>query len=85
MRRYLLAAGLVVALSGVVYALDRDRHADYTDPSAAADATAQCKGFYNTDDNLTACQDWCEQYKSQHEGASCKCDDSKCPADEKRN
>jgi hypothetical protein len=45
-------------------------------------AAALCKGFYGTDDNLSACNDWCGEFRTSNAGASCACDEGKCPADD---
>ena len=80
MRKLLVSAAFAIALVGVAWAADRDRHASYTDPKTPE--TAQCKGFYGTDDNLTACNDFCSQYRTDNSGAKCTCEDGKCPADD---
>ena len=80
MRKLLVSAAFAIALLGVAWAADRDRHASFTDPKTPE--TAQCKGFYGTDDNLTACNDFCAQYRTDNSGAACSCDDGKCPADD---
>lgn len=81
MRKIIISGLFAIAVAGLAYASDRDRHADYTDPKAPATATA-CKGFYNLDDNLSPCNDFCGQWRTEHEGASCECSDGKCPADD---
>ena len=81
MRKLIMSVVLVIGLAGIAFAVDRDRHANISDPKAPA-AAAQCKGFYGLDDNLTACNDYCAQYRTANEGATCACDDGKCPADE---
>lgn len=81
MRKLIVSAIFVVAVGGIAWAADRDRHASFTDPKAP-NAEAQCKGFYGTDDNLTLCNDFCGQYKTDNQGANCSCDDGKCPADD---
>ena len=80
MRKLLVSAAFAIALLGVAWAADRDRHASFTDPKTPE--TTQCKGFYGTDDNLTACNDFCAQYRTDNSGAACACDDGKCPADD---
>lgn len=83
MRKLIVITALVAMLGGLAFAADQDRHATYTDPSAAdKGATALCKGFYGEDDNRTPCQDWCEQWRGAHDGATCECSDGKCAADE---
>lgn len=83
MRKLIVTAAFVAMVAGIAFAADQDRHAAYTDPSAAdKGATALCKGFYNQDDNRTPCQDWCEQWLQGHQSASCACADGKCAADE---
>jgi hypothetical protein len=81
MPRLLMSAAFVVALVSIASAVDIDRHATYSDPKTP-NAAAQCKGFYGTDDNRTACDDWCTQFRSANVGADCQCDDGKCAADE---
>jgi hypothetical protein len=83
MRKLLMTAGCLLLAATLAWAADRDRHANYTDPSAADKGTQTlCKGFYGEDDNLTPCQDWCQQWIEAHEGASCACGDEKCAQDE---
>lgn len=85
MRKLIVTAAFIAMVAGVAFAADQDRHAAYTDPSAAdKGATALCKGFYNSDDNRTPCQDWCEQWTQAqgHEGAKCECVDGRCDADQ---
>jgi hypothetical protein len=80
MRKLLLSAAFAIAVVGVALAADRDRHASFTDPKTLG--TTQCRGFYGTDDNLTPCNDFCAQYRTDNSGAKCTCDDGKCPADD---
>jgi hypothetical protein len=80
MRKLILTGLFAASLAGIAFAtVDRDRHADFTDGKAPA---AQCKGFYGTEDNLTQCNDWCGKYVTENSGATCKCDDGKCAADD---
>jgi hypothetical protein len=81
MRKLLVSAVFVIAVAGIGWAADHDRHATFTDPKTPS-APAQCKGFYATDDNLTPCNDFCAQYRTDNSGAACACDDGKCPADD---
>jgi hypothetical protein len=82
MRKLIIAAVFMTGIAGIAFAgVDRDRHANFTDPKTPG-AAAQCKGFYGLDDNLTACNDYCAQYRTANEGATCACDDGKCPADD---
>ena len=82
MRKLIVSAALVAMLAGIAFAADHDRHASYTDPSAAdKGASALCKGFYGQDDNLSPCQDWCDKWREGHEGALCDCSDGRCDAD----
>lgn len=81
MRKLIMSVVFVIGLAGIAFAVDRDRHANFSDPKAPA-AAAQCKGFYGLDDNLTACNDYCQQYVTANQGATCTCDDGKCPADD---
>ncbi len=88
MRKLILSGLFAAALVGTAYAAnDRDRHANFTDGKVAAattakDAPAECKPFYGTEDNLSACNDWCGQYKTENAGATCTCDEGKCAADD---
>jgi hypothetical protein len=81
MRKTILSGLFAIALVGIAFAADRDRHASFTDPKAPS-AAAQCKGFYGTDDNLSACNDFCGKYRDENQGSTCACDDGKCPADD---
>jgi hypothetical protein len=81
MRKLIVATVFVIGLAGIAFAADRDRHANITDPKAPA-AAAQCKSFYGLDDNRTACADYCAQYVAANEGATCTCDEGRCPADD---
>jgi hypothetical protein len=80
MRKMIMSGLFVIAFVGVAFAIDRDRHADYSNPKAPA--APQCKSFSGTDDNLTACNDFCGQWRTDNQGATCACDDGKCPADD---
>ena len=81
MRKIIMSGLFAIAVVGLAYAADRDRHADFSNPKAAAAGPA-CKGFYNLDDNLTPCNDFCGQWRTDNEGATCECNDGKCPADD---
>jgi len=81
MRKIIVAGLFALAVAGMAFAADWDRHASYTDPKAPG-AAPQCKGFYGTDDNLTACNDFCGTWRTSNEGATCDCEDGKCPADD---
>jgi len=79
MRKVFLLTVFVFTFVGLAGAVDLDRHATIAEnPSAPA----QCRGFYGTDDNRTACEDFCSQYRTQNGGADCRCDEGKCPADD---
>jgi hypothetical protein len=80
MRRLVVSVGLVVALAGLAWSADIDRHASFSEPNNAN--ASQCKGFYGTDDNLTACNDFCTQFRTDNQGAPCKCDEGKCATDD---
>ena len=83
MRKLIATAAFLAMVAGIAFAADHARHATYTDPSAAnKGAVALCKGFYGEDDNRSPCQDWCEQWRQSHEGATCECAEGKCDADE---
>jgi len=82
MRKIIMSGLFAIAIVGLALAADRDRHANFTDAKASPAGVAQCKGFYGTDDNLSACNDWCGQYRTSNEGATCACDEGKCPADD---
>jgi hypothetical protein len=82
MRKIIMSGLFAIAVVGIAVAADRDRHAAYSDPKAAAGAQALCKGFYGSDDNLSACNDFCGQWKTANEGSTCDCDDGKCATDD---
>jgi hypothetical protein len=77
----ILVVALVVALfAPIAFATDIDRHGTFTAAGATAAAT-QCKNFVGTDDNRSACTDWCSSFLAANTGASCGCDDGACSAD----
>lgn len=80
MRKLILSGLFAAALAGIAFAADRDRHADFTD--AKTPTVKQCKAFYDTEDNLTLCNDWCGKFKTENAGATCSCDEGKCAADD---
>jgi hypothetical protein len=74
----LLTAVFVLALfAGSASAGDIDRHGTYTEKGATA-AAAKCKNFGGTDDNRSACTDWCSGYLAANAGTSCACDEGAC-------
>ena len=75
MRKMIMSGLFAIAVVGLAYAADRDRHADFNNPKTPA-AAAGCKGFYNLDDNL------CGQWRTDNQGGTCECTDGKCPADD---
>ena len=81
MRKIILSGLFAIAVVGLAFAADIDRHADFSNPKTPT-AAAGCKGFYGTDDNLSACNDWCGEFRTSNAGASCACDEGKCPADD---
>ncbi|HLX04888.1 MAG TPA: hypothetical protein VKR28_05100 [Candidatus Binatus sp.] len=81
MRKIIMSGLFAIALVGIAFAMDIDRHADFSNPKAQP-AAAGCKGFYGTDDNRTACDDFCGQYRTANDGATCECGEGKCAADE---
>jgi len=81
MRKIIMSGLFAIAVVGLAYAADHDRHADFSNPKAPA-AEPACKGFYNTDDNLTPCNDFCGQWRTDNQGATCECNDGKCPDDD---
>jgi hypothetical protein len=83
MIRRLLAVCLVLALSaGSAFAADIDRHGDYTSKDAAGVSSQKCKSFVGTDDNRSACTDWCSNYIAANSDASCSCDDGACASED---
>ncbi|HXN13291.1 MAG TPA: hypothetical protein VN865_09310 [Candidatus Acidoferrales bacterium] len=82
MRKIIISGLFAIAIAGLALAAgsDRDRHADFSNPKTPA--APGCKGFYNTDDNLTPCNDFCGQWRTDNVGATCECTDGKCPADD---
>jgi len=79
MIRRVLTIGLLMGFfAASAFAMDIDRHGDYTAKDAAGVASQQCKNFVGTDDNRTACTDWCSTYLAANSGATCVCDDSAC-------
>jgi hypothetical protein len=81
MRKLIIAVIFTASVAAIGWAADIDRHASFTDPKTP-DAAAQCKGFYGSDDNLTACNDFCSNYRTQNEGAKCGCEEGKCASDD---
>ena len=76
----LLAVAFVAALfAGSASAGDIDRHGNFTEKDASGAAAAKCKNFIGTDDNRSACMDWCRDYTAANAGTSCDCDDGACP------
>ena len=83
MRAFLITSVMVTLLMGLAFAAaDIDRHADYTDPAAGANARAQCRSFTKLDDNRTPCNDFCASWNKDHPGATCNCSEDKCPAEQ---
>jgi len=79
MIRRVLAIGLLVGFfAASAFAMDIDRHGDFTARDAAGVASQQCKNFIGTDDNRTACTDWCSSYLAANSGATCACDEGAC-------
>jgi hypothetical protein len=83
MRKIVMSVALVLAIASMAWAVDIDRHATISNPKTP-NQPATCKGFYGTDDNRTACDDFCSQFRAQNSGADCQCDEGKCTADEVR-
>jgi hypothetical protein len=79
MIRRLLVVSLLLALSaGSAFAADIDRHGDFTSKDASGATAQKCKNFVGTDDNRSACTDWCSTYLAANSGATCNCDDGAC-------
>ena len=76
--RLLAAAVLVALFAGPASAMDIDRHGSFTEKGAAAGAAPKCKNFIGTDDNRSACTDWCSSYLAANAGATCACDEGAC-------
>ncbi len=82
MVRRLLAVSLLLMFSvGSAFAMDIDRHGDYTAKDASGVVARKCKNFSGTDDNRGNCTDWCSGYTATNAGATCACDEGTC-ADE---
>lgn len=74
-----LVVALVVSLFAVsASASDIDRHGTFTEKGASGAAAERCKNFIGTDDNRSACTDWCHDYTAANAGASCECDEGAC-------
>jgi len=81
--RRLLAISLLLALSaGPALATDIDRHGDFTSKDAAGATAQKCKSFVGTDDNRSACTDWCSNYLAANSDASCNCDEGACTSED---
>jgi hypothetical protein len=78
LHRLLAVASLVAIFAAPAFAIDIDRHGNYTEGAAGA-AVAKCKNFSGTDDNRGACTDWCSTYTTANASASCACDEGACP------
>ena len=74
--RLMVVAVVVALFTGVASATDIDRHGTFTEVGASA--AAKCKNFVGTDDNRSACTDWCSSYIAANTGASCACDEGAC-------
>jgi hypothetical protein len=74
--RLLAVAFVLMLFAGSASATDIDRHGTFTEGASAA---AKCKNFTGTDDNRSACTDWCASYTSSNHGTTCACDDGACP------
>jgi len=80
MIRRVLAIGMLIGFfAAPAFSMDIDRHGDFTAKNAAGVASQQCKNFIGTDDNRTACSDWCSTYLAANSGTTCVCDESACP------
>jgi len=77
--RLLAVAFVLAVLVGSASATDIDRHGSFTEKGVSAGAAAKCKNFSGTDDNRSACTDWCSSYTAANADASCACDDGACP------
>ena len=81
MRKIIMSGLFAIAVAGLAFAADM-----IVTPTSAIPRRqpprAGCKGFYGTDDNRTACNDFCGKYRTDNEGATCACSDGKCPADD---
>jgi hypothetical protein len=75
--RLLVIAFVVALFTGIALANDIDRHGTFTEVGASA--ATKCKNFVGTDDNRSACADWCSSYLAANTGTSCACDDGACP------
>jgi hypothetical protein len=79
MIRRVLTIGLLMGFfAAPALAMDIDRHGDFTAKDAAGVASKQCKNFIGTDDNRTACSDWCSTYLGANAGTTCNCDEGAC-------
>ena len=77
MIRRALSLGLFFAiLAGSAMAADIDRHGTYNEAGASA---TKCKDFIGTDDNRTACVDWCSKWMEANADTKCSCDEGACP------
>ncbi len=73
-----MVALLVALFAPVASAYDIDRHGTFTEKGASGAVAEKCKNFVGTDDNRSACTDWCSNYITANAGASCACDDGAC-------
>jgi hypothetical protein len=79
MIRRVLTIGLLVGFfAAPAFANDIDRHGDFTAKDAAGATSQKCKSFVGTDDNRTACSDWCSNYLTANAGTTCACDEGAC-------
>ena len=76
--RLLAVAFVLAVMAGSASANDIDRHGTFTEKGAPATAASKCKNFIGTDDNRSACTDWCHDYLAANEGTACACDDGAC-------
>ena len=76
--RLIAATFMVALLAGSVFAMDIDRHGNYTEKNASGAVANKCKNFSGTDDNRGHCTDWCSEYLASNAGNSCDCDEGTC-------
>jgi len=77
-RRVLAICLLLASCAGLAFASDIDRHGDFTSKDASGAVAQKCKNFVGTDDNRSACTDWCSTYLAANSDATCNCDDGAC-------
>ena len=82
MRKIIMSGLFAIAVVGLAFAADIDRHADFSNPKTPTAARGVQRLLRHRRQPDSPATISAGKYRTDNEGATCACSDGKCPADD---